>query len=201
MSESLPGQARVVVVGGGIVGCSVAYHLTQIGWKDVVLLERKKLAAGTTWAAAGLVGQLWASKALTRLAIYGATLYAGLEKETGQPTGWRRSGSIRVARTREREQEFDRAMDMAHGFGIPMEKISLAEARRLFPVMNTDDLVAAWHQPDDGCTNPEDTTQALAKGARGRGARILQGVSVTGILQRNGAVYGVATDRGDIASM
>jgi glycine cleavage system T protein len=199
MSNQLPPQARVVIIGGGIVGCSVAYHLCKIGWQDVVLLERKTIASGTSWAAAGLLGQLWSNSALTRLAVYGAELYARLEEETGQPTGYQRPGSIRVAQTKARKSEFDRSMAMAHSFGIPMEEISLEEARRLFPLLNTQDLVAAWFQPNDGHTNPEDTTQALAKGARMGGANLIEGVKVIDIRLKNGAVASVRTDQGDIA--
>jgi len=199
MTSQLPTQARVVIIGGGIVGCSVAYHLCKIGWRDVVLLERKSIASGTSWAAAGLLGQLWSSSALTKLAVYGAELYARLETETGQATGYQRPGSIRVAQTKARKSEYERSMTMAHAFGIPMEEISLAEARRMFPLLNTSDLVAAWFQPNDGHTNPEDTTQALAKGARMGGASLVEGVKVVGIRLKNRAVDGVRTDRGDIA--
>ena len=181
MSEKLPTQARVVIIGGGIVGCSVAYHLCQIGWKDVVVLERKTIASGTSWAAAGLLGQLWSNAALTKLAIYGADLYSRLEEETGQPTGYVRPGSLRVAQTKARKEEYDRSMQMARSFGVEMEEISFDEARKLFPLLHTDDLEAVWFQPNDGHTNPEDTTQALAKGARMGGARIIENVKVTGI--------------------
>jgi 4-methylaminobutanoate oxidase (formaldehyde-forming) len=205
MSSKIPSHARVVIIGGGIVGCSVAYHLCKIGWQDVVLLERKTVACGTSWAAAGLLGQLWSDAALTKLAVYGADLYSRLEEETGQPTGYLRPGSIRVAQTKDRKEEYDRSMQMARAFGIEMEEISLAEARRLFPLLNTEDLVAAWFQPNDGHTNPEDTTQALAKGARIGGANIIENVKVTGIRVQQGtgseikSISGVSTDKGDIA--
>ncbi|MBW2431923.1 MAG: FAD-binding oxidoreductase, partial [Deltaproteobacteria bacterium] len=205
MSGKIPSHARVVIIGGGIVGCSVAYHLCKLGWQEVVLLERKTIACGASWAAAGLLGQLWSDAALTKLAVYGADLYSQLEKETGQPTGYQRPGSIRVAQTKDRKEEFDRSMQMARAFGIEMEEISLAEARRLFPLLNTEDLVAAWYQPNDGYTNPEDTTQALAKGARMGGANTIENVKVTGIRVQKGSgarlksIAGVSTDRGDIA--
>jgi glycine cleavage system T protein len=198
MSDQLPKHTQVVIIGGGIVGCSVAYHLCKLGWKDVTLLERKTIASGTSWAAAGLLGQLWPTSALTKLASYGADLYSRLEEETGQPTGYKRHGSIRVAKTEARKSEFTRSMAMAHAFGIEMHEISLDEAKRMFPVMQTDDLVAAWFQPNDGCTNPEDTTQALAKGARMGGANIIEEIKVTGIQTKNGAVTGVNTDKGEI---
>ena len=139
MSSQLPTQAQVIIIGGGIVGCSTAYHLVEQGWKDVVLLERKKVSSGTSWAAAGLLGQLWSTSPLTRLAKYGADLYAGLEAKTGQPTGYKRNGSLRVARTQARRSEYSRALGMARAFGIKMEEISLEEAKRLFPVMETGD--------------------------------------------------------------
>jgi 4-methylaminobutanoate oxidase (formaldehyde-forming) len=199
LSKRLPTQARVVIIGGGIVGCSVAYHLTKLGWQDVVLLERKVLTSGTTWAAAGLVGQLWASSSLTKLAKYGTDLYSNLEQETGQATGFVRSGSLRVARTEARKSEYDRAMGMARAFGVEIEEITFDEAHKLWPLMRTDDLVAVYYQPNDGHTSPVDTAQALAKGARMRGARVLEGVKVTGIDLKNGAVSAVSTDQGNIA--
>ncbi len=204
MAENLPTHARVVIIGGGIVGCSVAYHLCKLGWKDVVVLERKTIASGTTWAAAGLMGQLWSNAALTKLAVYGSELYSRLEEETGQPTGYLRPGSIRVAQTKARKEEFDRSMQMARAFGIEMEEISLDEAKRLFPLLYTDDLVAAWFQPNDGHANPEDTTQALARGARSGGAKIVENIAVTDIKFKKGiitgvnTVTGISTDQGDI---
>jgi len=199
MAASVPAHARAVIVGGGIVGCSVAYHLTKLGWRDIVLLERRDLSCGTTWHAAGLVGQLRSSHNLTRLASYGAVLYEQLEAETGQATGFRRSGSISVARTNERMIELKRGASMAKCFGVDVEVISPAEAGRLWPLMRTDDLVGAVWIPRDGRTNPIDTTLALAKGARNGGAIIVENVTVTGIHRQNGAATGVSTDRGDIA--
>jgi len=205
MSEKIPAHAQVVIIGGGIVGCSVAYHLCKLGWKDVVLLERKSISSGTTWAAAGLLGQLWSNAALTKLAVYGADLYSRLEEETGQPTGYLRPGSIRVAQTKARKEEYDRSMQMARAFGIEMEEISLNEAKKLFPLLYTDDLEAAWFQPNDGHTNPEDTTQALARGARTGGARIIEDVKVIDIEFQQGTISGVntikgvKTDQGDIS--
>ena len=195
----LPSHARVVIVGGGIVGCSVAYHLTKLGWRDVVLLERRDLSCGTTWHAAGLVGQLRSSHNLTRLASYGAVLYEKLEAETGQATGFRRCGSISVARTPERLVELKRGASMARCFGVDIEVISPAEAGRLWPLMRTDDLAGAVWIPGDGRTNPIDTTLALARGARLGGATIVENVTVTGVRRERGAATGVSTDRGDIA--
>ena len=199
MKKQLPQHARVVVIGGGIVGCSVAYHLTRAGWSDVVLLERKFLTSGTTWAAAGLVGQLRATHALTRLAAYGTELYARLEAETGQHTGYTSNGSIMVARTPDRVHEYERSRSMAKAFGVEMERIGLDEARRLWPLMNTDGLQAAYYFPKDGYTNPVDTAQALAKGARMGGARIFEEHEVTQVRIQNGRVAGVVTDQGDIS--
>src|SRR5215813_13880433 len=195
----LPSYARVVIVGGGIVGCSVAYHLTKLGWRDVVLLERRDLSCGTTWHAAGLVGQLRSSHNLTRLASYAAVLYENLEAETGQATGFRRCGSISVARTGERLIELKRGASMAKCFGVEIELISPSEAGRLWPLMRTDDLAGAVWIPRDGRTNPIDTTLALARGARQGGATILENVAVTGIHREHGVAAGVATDQGDVA--
>jgi glycine cleavage system T protein len=196
----VPSHARAVIVGGGIVGCSVAYHLTKLGWRDVVLLERRELACGTTWHAAGLVGQLRSSHNLTRLARYGAVLYERLEAETGQATGFRRSGSISVARTAERLVELKRGASMARCFGVEVEPISPAAAGRRWPLMRTDDLAGAVWIPGDGRTNPIDTTLALARGARQGGATIVENVTVTGIQRARGAATGVRTDRGDVAA-
>jgi 4-methylaminobutanoate oxidase (formaldehyde-forming) len=198
MAKQLPEQAQVVIIGGGIVGCSVAYHLTKLNWKDVVLLERKALTSGTTWAAAGLVGQLWANRSLTKLACYGTELYDGLEKETGQHTGFVKCGSLRVAQTKERKREYDRSMAMARAFGIEMEEISFEEARRMWPFLYTDDLEAVYFQPNDARTNPVDTAQALAKGARMGGAKIFEDIKVTDIHLKNDAVCAVSTEQGKI---
>ena len=199
MAGPIPSHARVVIIGGGIVGSSVAYHLTKLGWRDVVLLERRDLSCGTTWHAAGLVGQLRSSHNLTRLASYGAVLYESLEAETGQATGFRRCGSISVARTAERLIELKRGASMAKCFGVEIELISPSEAGRLWPLMRTDDLAGAVWIPRDGRTNPIDTTLALAKGARQGGATILENVAVTGIHRERGVATGVATNHGDVA--
>ncbi|MBW2593662.1 MAG: FAD-binding oxidoreductase [Deltaproteobacteria bacterium] len=130
MNNQIPTHAQVVIIGGGIIGCSTAYHLVELGWKDVVILERKRISSGTTWAAAGLLGQLWSTSSLTKLAKYGADLYAGLEEKTGRPTGYQRHGSLRVAKTEARKSEFLRALGMARAFGIEMEEISLEWRRR-----------------------------------------------------------------------
>ncbi|MBW1962033.1 MAG: FAD-binding oxidoreductase, partial [Deltaproteobacteria bacterium] len=143
-------RAQVVIIGGGIVGCSVAYHLTKIGWTDVLLLERKELACGTTWAAAGLLTQLRQNQEMTNLAKYTLDLYEGLEAETGVATGFRKNGAVSVCRTHDRRRELLRAAAMARAFGIDMYEIGPNEAAELVPGMRTDDLVAAFHIPEDG---------------------------------------------------
>ena len=193
-------HARAVVVGGGIIGTSVAYHLTKLGWKDVVLLEQGSLSGGTTWHAAGLVGQLRASSNLTRLIRYSADLYERLEAETGQATGWKRCGSLSVARTGERMTQLERNAALARSYGIDAEVISASLAGERYPLMRTDDLVGAVWIPGDGKANPADITQALARGARAGGAAIHEGVTVTGVRLERGAVAGVETSQGAIAT-
>jgi 4-methylaminobutanoate oxidase (formaldehyde-forming) len=199
MPAALPSHARVVVIGGGIAGCSVAYHLTKLGWRDVLLLERRDLSCGTTWHAAGLVGQLRATQNLTRLAKYGGDLYERLEAETGQATGFRRPGSLSLARNAERMHELKRLASMARCFDVDVEVITPAQAGRRWPLMRTDDLVGALWLPRDGRTNPIDTTLALAKGARRGGATVLENVAVSGIRVQNGRVAGVTTSNGEVA--
>ena len=187
----LPKRAQVVIVGGGIVGCSVAYHLSLRGCTDVVLLERKKLTSGTTWHAAGLVGQLRATRNLTRLAQYTTELYATLEKETGQSTGFRQIGSVAVATSEARLEELKRGASMARCFDLQVDVVSAEQARALWPLLNADDLLGAVHLPKDGQTNPIETTQALAKGARSRGARLIEDTRVDHIIVENGKAIGV----------
>jgi len=194
----LPTQARVVIVGGGIVGCSLAYHLTLRGCRDVVLLERKQLTCGTTWHAAGLVGQLRATYNLTRLAQYTTGLYASLEKETGQATGFRQTGSIAVATHAARLEELQRGASMAKCFGLEVHTLSPAEIQSMWPGVYNGDLVGGVFLPKDGRTNPIDTTQALAKGAKSRGARIFENTTVEKILVKDGQAVGVRTAQGDI---
>ena len=196
----LPSHARVVIVGGGIIGTSVAYHLTKLGWKDVMLLEQGSLSGGTTWHAAGLVGQLRASSNLTRLIRYSADLYERLEAETGQATGWKRCGSLSVARTVERMTQLERNAALARSYGIDAEVISASLAGERYPLMRTDDLVGAVWIPGDGKANPADITQALARGARAGGAAIHEGVTVTGVRLERGAVAGVETSQGPIGT-
>ena len=192
----LPKRAGVIVIGGGVVGASIAYHLTLRGAKDVVLLERKQLTAGTTWHAAGLVGQLRATQNLTRLAQYSAKLYAGLEAETEQATGFKQVGSISLATTPARLEELLRGASMARSFGLDVSEISAAQARDLWPLLQADDIVGGVHLPGDGQINPVDVTLALAKGARMRGARVIENVEVTEIVTDRGRAIGVRTARG-----
>lgn len=198
--KPLPSHSQVVIIGGGIVGCSLAYHLTRLGWTDIVLLERKELTCGTTWHAAGLVGQLRATKNMTMLAQYTSGLFATLEEETGQATGFKQNGSLSVAPDAERFEELKRGASMAKCFGLEVEVITPAEARELYPLLDIDDLAGAVFLPKDGQTNPIDVTQALARGAKMRGAEIVENAGVTAVLQKNGRVTGVSTAQGDIAA-
>ena len=198
MAPTVPDRAQVVVVGGGIIGCSIAYHLTRRGITDVVVLEQGTLTCGTTWHAAGLVSQLKSTHSLTKLATYSARLFEELEDETGQATGYRTPGSISVADNEERWEEILRSATMAEGVGVETQVIDLKEATERWPLMRTDDLVGALYIPRDGQTSPVDTTMALAKGAKARGAQIIEGVSVTELKSLNGAVTGVVTEQGSI---
>lgn len=196
--SDLPSRAQVVIIGGGIVGCSTAYHLTKLGWSDVVLLEQGQLSSGTTWHAAGLVGQMRANEAGTRLVQYGAQLYAELETETGLGTGYKRCGGVTVARTPDRMIQLERTAASAEAFGLECELITPRRALELYPILEISDLVGGIWLPGDGTANPTDTTQSLAKGARNRGAQIFEKTRVTGISTREGRVTGVQTDQGDI---
>ncbi len=199
MSEAPPTQAEIVVVGGAIVGCSTAYHLAAEGARDVLLLERAKLTSGSTFHAAGLVGQLRASANVTQLLKYSVELYQRLEAETGQATGWKMNGGLRLACNRDRLVEIERQATTAHSFGLEMHMLSPAEAKALWPPMEVSDLVAAAYLPSDGQANPSDITQALARGARQGGVRILEDCPVTSIRLTHGRVAGVATPAGEIA--
>jgi 4-methylaminobutanoate oxidase (formaldehyde-forming) len=196
-----PTQAQVVIIGGGVIGCSVAYHLTKLGWQDVLLLERSKLTAGTTWHAAGLiVSGGFGTEATINMAKYTRELYTKLGDETGQDTGFRPVGYLEVASNAERMEGLRRQADFARGYGIDVEQISPAEVKKLWPLMYTDDLLAGFFNPLDGRANPVDTTMALAKGARMGGAQILEETKVTGILKDKGRVSGVITNQGEIAA-
>ncbi len=198
MPTPLPERAQVVIIGGGVIGTSVAYHLTKLGWHDVVLLEQGQLSCGTTWHAAGLVGQLRASESGTRLVQYSTELYAELEAETGLSAGYKQCGGVIVARTEARMTQLKRTAATAEAFNLECHLLSAKEARERYPIMQVDDLVGGIWLPADGKANPTDLTSSLAKGARMRGAKIVERVRVTGIQVEAGRVKGVDTDRGSI---
>ena len=194
----IPDQARVVVIGAGIVGCSVAYHLTKLGWTDLVMLEQRTLASGTTGHGAGLVTQLRHTRAMTDISRYAIELYSALEAETGQSSGFQQTGSVTVARTPGRVDELRRAISMARGFGVQIDEISPREAGEMWPLMSTDDVLGAITIPKDGQTVPDSTAMAMAMGATNRGGALFENVKVTGIRREGGDVAGVVTDRGEI---
>jgi heterotetrameric sarcosine oxidase gamma subunit len=198
MVAEMPDRAQVVIIGGGVIGTSVAYHLTKLGRTDVVLLEQGQLSSGTTWHAAGLVGQLRASESATRLVQYSTQLYAELESETGLSAGYKQCGGVTVARTEDRMVQLRRTAANAAAFDMECELLSPQQALEHYPVMRVDDLVGAIWLPADGKANPTDLTFALAKGARNRGTRVIEKTRATGILTHGGRVVGVRTDRGDI---
>jgi 4-methylaminobutanoate oxidase (formaldehyde-forming) len=193
----IPTKARAVVIGGGVSGCSVAYHLAKAGWTDVVLLERRKLTSGTTWHAAGLIGQLRGSANMTRLAKYSADLYRGLEAETGVATGMKQVGSISVALTKERHEELLRQATVARIFNVEVHEISPQEAKARYPHLNIDGVVGAVALPLDGQCDPANIAMALAKGARMRGAKIFEMTKVTKVTTAGGRVTGVDYETGD----
>jgi 4-methylaminobutanoate oxidase (formaldehyde-forming) len=199
---TLPSHARVVIVGGGIAGCSAAYHLAKLGIADVLLLEQGKLTSGTTWHAAGLVGQMRPNRNMTAMSKYGIELYSTLEAETGLATGWRQCGSVNVAGTAERWMVLKRQAALARSFGVEVQLITPREAGDLYPVMRIDDLHGAMWIPGDGKANPADLCMSLAKGARNRGVRVIEEVEVTGVIvERSGGgerAAGVRTAQGDV---
>jgi glycine cleavage system aminomethyltransferase T/glycine/D-amino acid oxidase-like deaminating enzyme len=198
VTPPLPSRARVVIIGGGVIGTSVAYHLTKAGWTDVLLVEQGQLSCGTTWHAAGLVGQLRASESGTRLVQYSTELYASLEDEVGLSTGFRRCGGVTVARTHDRLVQLQRTAAAAEAFDLECELISPRRAAELYPIMEVSDLAGAIWLPGDGRADPTGLTAALARGARNRGAVVRERTRVTGILTAGGAVAGVRTDAGDV---
>ena len=192
-------HARVVIIGGGIAGCSVAYHLVKLGWRDVVLLERKQLTSGTTWHAAGLIGRLRGSRTMAGLVRYSAELYARLEAETGVSTNWKQVGSLGVARRAARMTQFRRSVALGRYAGIEAHIVDRDDVRRRWPLCRIDDLEGGIWIPHDGRVIPADTTQALAAGARAGGARIMEDTAVREVLTRDGRVAGVRTSAGEIA--
>jgi glycine/D-amino acid oxidase-like deaminating enzyme len=191
-------EARAVVIGGGVGGCSILYHLARLGWDDVVLVEQYGLTHGSTWHSAGLVGQLRSSVSLTKMMQYSVGLYADLRDETGKDPGWHELGGLRLASSKARMEELQRQAGWAKSFGLPVELISAKEAQELFPPMSTEGVEGALFLPQDGYLDPSQLTFALADGARLRGAEIEQRTRVTGITLRNGRVHEVVTDRGTI---
>jgi 4-methylaminobutanoate oxidase (formaldehyde-forming) len=198
MPSSLPSRADVVIVGGGVVGCSIAYHLTKIGITDVVLLERRQLTCGTTWHAAGLIGQLRATRNLTELAKYTSELLYELEAETGQATGFKQNGSISVALNQARFEELKRGASMAKNFGLAVELITPTDIKQRYPLLEVGDAVGGVFLPKDGQANPVDVTQAYARGARQRGGKVIEGIEVERVLVENGRAVGVMTAQGEL---
>ena len=195
---TLPSHAQIVIIGGGIIGCSTAYHLAKDHKADVVLLEMGQLTSGSTWHAAGLVGQLRSSASITRVLKYSVELYKGLEAETGLATGWKMTGCLRLATNEDRWTEFKRTATTAKSFGMDMHLISAEEVKKMWPLMETSDLIGASWLPTDGQASPSDITQSLARGARMHGAKLFENVCVTGFDIKDGVITAVKTDQGDI---
>jgi len=197
-SDTLPSSAQVVIIGGGVIGCSVAYHLTKLGWRDVVLLERSQLTAGTTWHAAGLIVSGFTTETTIEMAKYTRDLYVRLGEETGQDTGFYANGYMQIASNRETLDNQRRRADFCRAYGVNVEEISAAEVKKMWPLFYTDDILAGFYTAEDGRTNPVDTTIALAKGAKMGGALIFEDTKVTGINKKKGWVSSVITDKGEI---
>lgn len=197
-SPALPEQASVVVIGGGIMGCSTLYHLAEMGASDAILLERNALTSGTTWHSAAQVRALRHSHNLTRMIQYSVDLYSRLEQETGQAVGWIQKGSLSIATNEERLVHIRRQEALAEAYGVRADFVSAGEAAEIWPLMRRDDVIGAVFSPDDGRVSPSDVCAALVKGARARGARLFEQTGVTGILTRNGRIYGVETTRGTV---
>src|SRR5215472_15529776 len=197
-SDSLPAESRVVIVGGGVIGTSVAYHLTKLGWKDVVLLEQGQLGGGTSWHAAGLVGRLRTSNSMTRINKYTVDLYSQLQQETGHSVGWKQVGSLIVAKSEDRMIQLRRTMAMAELFGVEAHLISPKAAEEKWPLLRVDDVLGAAWLPHDGKVIPKEVPIALARGASARGAKIFENVRVLGIEIKGGRVTGVRTQQGSV---
>jgi 4-methylaminobutanoate oxidase (formaldehyde-forming) len=198
MNESPPEHTQIVVIGGGIMGCSTAYHLTKNGCRDVILLERAKLTSGTTWHSAAQVRQLRSTESLTRLVQHSVELYSSLEAETGQATGWKQTGSLSIATNPDRLTHIRRQASLSRAFGIGAEEIPVAEASGKWPLMRSNDVIGAVHSPSDGRVSPSDICAALVKGATSRGLRVFEDTPVTGIRTQNGRVAAVQTAQGEI---
>jgi len=194
----VPGQAKVVIIGGGIVGCSTAYHLAKMGCNDVVVIEKGKLTSGSTFHAAGLVGQLRTNANITQLLGYSVELYKSLEQETGLATGWKMNGGLRLACNQQRWIEVKRQATTARSFGLDMHLLTPKEALDLWPMMDISDLVGAAFLPTDGQANPSDITQSLASGARSGGVKICEDTEVTGFKFNRDTITAVQTSNGDI---
>src|SRR5262245_17066869 len=199
MSSRLPTETKVIIVGGGIVGCSLAYHLTKLAWKDVLLLEQNQLAGGTTWHAAGLVGRLRTSNSVTKINKYSAELYAGLELKTGHNVSWKQVSSLIIAKSENRMITLRRTAAMSEWFGVEVQMISSEEAKAKWPLLRIDDVLGAAWLPHDGKVIPKEVAVALAKGAQSRGAQVIEGVRVLGVRQRDGRAVGVqvTTDKSE----
>src|SRR3989442_2717339 len=200
MDSQFPTQTRVVIVGGGIIGCSIAYHLAKLGWKDVVLLEQNQLAGGTTWHAAGLVGRLRTTNSMTKINKYSAELYAGLERETGHSVGWKQVGSLIVARSHDRMTQLRRSAAMSEWFGVEVQLISPEAAKEKWPLLRIDDVLGAAWLPHDGKVVPREVAVALAKGAQAHGATVLENARVLEVLHRDGRAVGVRVQLNDTAA-
>src|SRR6266545_2320645 len=191
MPAPLPSETKVIIVGGGIVGCSIAYHLTRLGWKDVLLLEQNQLAGGTTWHAAGLIGRLRTTNSMTKINQYSAQLYASLESETGHSVGWKQVGSLILGRSHERMCQLQRTAAMAEWFGVEVQLLSPKAALEKWPLLRVDDVLGAAWLPHDGKLIPKEVTLALAKGARQRGATIIENARVLEVTREHGRATGV----------
>jgi len=198
MKNNIPSKCKVVVIGGGVAGCSVAYHLAKFGWKDTILLERDQLTSGTTWHAAGLVGQLGATATITKLRKYSLNLYKELEKKTELSTGLKQNGAITVASTKERLQELLRQATAAQLFDVNVEVLDKQQIKNLYPVINDQDILGGVYMPEDGQADPVGVTNVLAKAARMEGVQIFEKTPVTKILVKNNRIIGVKTTEGKI---